>query len=270
MAKRFKEIIDPSYYKRLAEIESGNNPNAKAPTSSATGLYQFTEGTWKGLTEQMGLDFTLDDRKDPDKSKLVVEQFTKQNRNYLKSKLGREPNSAELYLAHFAGMGGSSKLLQGLQENPEAGVDTIASPSAIKANRSIFLNKDGSFKKTKDIYNWAAKKFGEKEYEAEQKPSNQTPVQYQEEREVKKDAVNLKQKSYLKPETKKEFDEVKFQDDIIKGVKELLQPKQEQQINPFKVQPKEQEKAVQQDNSFDFGYDLYRPEENEFLNEFLQ
>ena len=35
--------------------ESGNNPNAKAKTSSASGLFQFTEGTWKELNNKYKL-----------------------------------------------------------------------------------------------------------------------------------------------------------------------------------------------------------------------
>lgn len=34
---------------RIARCESSLNPNAKNKTSSATGLYQFTEGTWEHI-----------------------------------------------------------------------------------------------------------------------------------------------------------------------------------------------------------------------------
>ncbi len=52
---KVKDNIDPEYYRTLAMIESSGNPNAKASTSSASGLYQFTKGTWKNLVDQMGL-----------------------------------------------------------------------------------------------------------------------------------------------------------------------------------------------------------------------
>ena len=106
---RFKEVIkndiDPNYYKTLAMIESSGNPNARAKTSSASGLYQFTEGTWKEYINRAGLDYTLEDRFNPEKSRKVVEYFTKNNSKYLKSKLGKEPTSGDLYLAHFLGVG---------------------------------------------------------------------------------------------------------------------------------------------------------------------
>lgn len=156
-----KIIEDPGqdYFTRLAYVESSNNPLAKAKTSSAAGLFQFTEGTWKGLTEQLGLNYNLDDRFDPKKSREVVEEFTKQNERYLKNKLGRTPNNAELYLAHFSGMGGANKLLKSLESNPDINVGKVFKENQIKANKNVFLNKDGSEKTVKDIYNWAAKKF---------------------------------------------------------------------------------------------------------------
>ena len=96
-----KVLNDPpkDYFTKLAHVESNNNPLAKAKTSSAAGLYQFTKGTWEGLTKQLGLNYSLEDRFDPKKSREVVEAFTSQNERYLKNKLGREPNEAELYLS---------------------------------------------------------------------------------------------------------------------------------------------------------------------------
>lgn len=165
-----KVLNDPpaDYFTKLAHVESNNNPLAKAKTSSAAGLYQFTEGTWNGLTKQLGLNYTLEDRFDPKKARQVVEAFTTQNERYLKNKLGRDPNEAELYLAHFSGMGGANKMLSTLQSDPNTSVKDVFSEKQIKANKSVFLNKDGSAKKVKDIYNWAAKKFSVEEFKEPQ------------------------------------------------------------------------------------------------------
>lgn len=159
---KLRKIINnppKDYYSRLAQVESNNNPLAKAKTSSAAGLYQFTEGTWNQLTDELGLNYTLDDRFDPEKSRKVVQEFTKRNERTLKNKLGRKPNDAELYLAHFSGAGGASKLLDTVQNNPNASVTDFVSEAALKANKNVFFNKDGSPKKAYEIYNWSAKKF---------------------------------------------------------------------------------------------------------------
>jgi len=159
---RFKELIkndiDPNYYETLAMVESSGNPNAKARTSTASGLYQFTEGTWQESVDRAGLNYTLEDRFNPEKSREVVEYLTKNNSKYLKTKLGKEPTSGDLYLAHFLGIGGARDLLLA---DSNAKVDSVVSKGALSANRSIFYNKDGSLKKVSDIKNWSRKKFGE-------------------------------------------------------------------------------------------------------------
>ena len=158
--------IEPDYYKKLAKVESSNNPNAKAQDNcppgeicSAAGLYQFTKGTWKAIVKDLGLDYTLEDRFDPDKSKKVVEEFTRRNANYLRNKLGREPSENELYLAHFMGMGGAKKLLEARNTFPNLTVDKVVSQNSINSNPNVFKNKDGSLKKVEDIYRWSAEKF---------------------------------------------------------------------------------------------------------------
>ena len=151
---------EKDYYDTLAQVESSNNPYAKAKTSTASGLYQFTEGTWKEMVNEMGLDYSLDDRFNSEKSKQVVEHFTNKNKRYLKNKLGRDVNESELYLAHFAGMGGARNILKELDDNPNKDISDIVSENALNANKNIFLNKDGSSKKVYEIYNWSAKKFG--------------------------------------------------------------------------------------------------------------
>lgn len=190
---RYKEYtkvdVDPKYYERLAQVESSNNPNAKAATSSAAGLYQFTEGTWKEHVSRAGLDYNLNDRFDPKKSRDIVERFTKQNEKYLKKALGREPDQGELYLSHFAGMGGARKILL----NPDEPIENILSADAIKANKVLF-EREG-ITKGKDMYRWAAKKFNVA-------PKNTKPVSNDLEG-YKPKQYNTKEQNYLAPKTGK-------------------------------------------------------------------
>jgi hypothetical protein len=82
---------------------------------------------------------------------------------------------------------------------------------------------------------------------------------------------NTTQPEILSEDTKKEFNEVKFLDDVVKRVSDIFkQPEQEQQISPFSnLQEQPIEQPTQEQNPM-MGYDLYRPEENEFLQNFLQ
>ena len=46
--------VDFAYLVAEASVESSLNPNAKAKTSSAAGLFQFIESTWEGMVERHG------------------------------------------------------------------------------------------------------------------------------------------------------------------------------------------------------------------------
>src|SRR3990167_7238286 len=46
--------VDFSFLMRTASRESGYNPSAKAPTSSAAGLFQFVEQTWLATLKKHG------------------------------------------------------------------------------------------------------------------------------------------------------------------------------------------------------------------------
>ena len=51
--------VDFTYLINQARIESGMNPDARAKTSSATGLYQFTRQTWLATVKASGADHGL-------------------------------------------------------------------------------------------------------------------------------------------------------------------------------------------------------------------
>lgn len=53
---------------RVAKCESGFDPSIKNPTSSATGVFQFTQGTWLSVAKIRGQEYTLEDRKDAEKN----------------------------------------------------------------------------------------------------------------------------------------------------------------------------------------------------------
>ena len=106
------------YLVTTAQIESRFNPKAKAPTSSATGLYQFIDQTWLATLKKAGPAlgfgqyaeaigktengrFTVTDpdmrsaimrlRKDPRASALMAGAFTRSNEARLASRIGRQP-----------------------------------------------------------------------------------------------------------------------------------------------------------------------------------
>jgi len=161
MALLSNKNISPTYYSKIAQAESGNNPNAKNPGKgqTASGLYQFTAGTWNGMVKELGLNYTLEDRFNPEKSKTVMEAFTKKNASYLQKNLGRELNDADLYMAHFLGAGGASTFLKDLSANPNAGVNM--SGEVINANKNVFYKKNGQLRTNKEVYEEMGKRINQ-------------------------------------------------------------------------------------------------------------
>ena len=86
----------------IADIESKFNPNAHND-SGASGLFQFMPSTAKAYG--LGNPFDASDNAD------AAARLLKDNAAYLSQKLGREPSTGELYLAHQQGMGGAVSLL---------------------------------------------------------------------------------------------------------------------------------------------------------------
>ncbi len=162
--------VDFDFLLAQAEVESAMDPEARAATSSATGLYQFIESTWLDTMKRHGARFGLghvadqidqtasgsayvaDDarreailslRSNPQVAALMAAGLAEDNRAHLMPILGRQPSHGELYLAHFLGAGGAGRFLSELQADPGQNAAALfARPAA--ANRAIFYAPDGS------------------------------------------------------------------------------------------------------------------------------
>lgn len=169
--------IDFDYLVDVARVESGYNPTAKASTSSARGLYQFTRQTWLATLDRHGADHGLawaadaigrdasgrlsvtdptlrqqifDLRDDPVAASSMAAALTGDNREYLESRIGRSAEPVDLYLAHFLGSGGAAKFLSALDANPDQPGASMM-PEAAAANRSVFYAPDGSMRSLAEI-----------------------------------------------------------------------------------------------------------------------
>jgi hypothetical protein len=154
---------------KMAARESGFDPNAKAKTSSAAGLFQFIEQTWLATVKNYGAGHGLGDvaakitrnangrytvadpserqailnmRFDAEKASAMAGELANENKRTLESRLGRAASSADLYTAHFLGPGGAVKLLSAASNAKAA--DLL--PKAAAANRPVFY--DGARPKT--------------------------------------------------------------------------------------------------------------------------
>ena len=158
--------VDFNYLLAQARLESSLNPSAHASTSSAAGLYQFTNATWASTLQRHpdalgqaggqgtglpgGMAAALADpaararlmamRYDPGASAMMAAQLTGDNQAAMTTALGHAPDPAELYMAHFLGVDGATKLLTA---DPSASAAALL-PKAAAANRSVFFDSAGN------------------------------------------------------------------------------------------------------------------------------
>lgn len=152
------------YLLDTAQRESSLRTDAKAPTSSATGLFQFVESTWLQTLKEEGPSLGLGQysaeitktasgryqvadpaqrekilalREDPDVSSLVAGALTRRNAATLRDDIGREATAGELYIAHFLGAKGASSLISAAGSDPSSSAADLF-PQAARANPNIF------------------------------------------------------------------------------------------------------------------------------------
>lgn len=176
--------VDFDYLLGQAQVESGLNARAAAPTSSARGLYQFIEQSWLAVVKKHGSEhgmgwasdaigrgangrWTVDPamrgqvlglRNDPTAASLMAAEHASDNKSALEASLGRTATGTDLYMAHFLGLGGARSFLGAMQANPERAGAALF-PAAARANRNVFYAADGSQRSLGEIYNRFAAKL---------------------------------------------------------------------------------------------------------------
>jgi hypothetical protein len=177
-----KTGVNFTYLMEKAAVESSFDKNAKAPTSSATGLYQFIESTWLKMVKDHGDKYGLEKyadkisdngtvksrkdrneilalRKDPEIASLMAAEFDSGNYAQLKENVGGDIGSTELYLAHFLGAGGASGFLNAMKKSPNMAAADIF-PDAARSNRNVFYDgRTGAPRTMKQVYAFFDNKF---------------------------------------------------------------------------------------------------------------
>ena len=165
------------YLLKTAQRESSLEPDAKAKTSSATGLFQFIEQTWLSMVKQEGpkqglssyadaisetggrltvadpaaREKILELRKDPQVAAVMAGALTQKNAEQLAGALGRQPHAGELYMAHVLGARGASDLIKTASSDPTRSAAKDF-PEAAAANRGIFFDKTGRARSAQEVY----------------------------------------------------------------------------------------------------------------------
>ncbi len=141
----------------IRAAESGGDPYAKNPNSTASGPDQFLNSTWLDTIRIARPDLAgqpdealLALKTNPEISGQVRDAYAAQNGAIL-SKAGQPVTPATTYLAHFAGPQGAVGVLSA---DPATPIDRLMSPEAIKANPFLRGMTAG------DLRAWADRKMG--------------------------------------------------------------------------------------------------------------
>jgi hypothetical protein len=178
--------VDFGYLLGQAKLESGLNAQARAGSSSATGLYQFIDQSWLAVVKKHGAThglgwaadaigrtgsgrMTVADagtrsailalRNDPEVASLMAAEHASDNADALGATLGRCATGTDLYMAHFLGLGGAKQFLSKMASDPGARGAALF-PAAARANRGVFYAPDGTPRTLQQIYDRFAAKLG--------------------------------------------------------------------------------------------------------------
>lgn len=120
-----------SYYSAIRAAESGGDDNAKNPNSSASGRYQFTQGTWADLVARHpNAGLTVAGKNDPGQQEVAIKLFTAENANTLAAS-GISQTNGNLYAAHFLGAGDAVRVLNSAGNSL---VSSIVPANVVEAN----------------------------------------------------------------------------------------------------------------------------------------
>jgi len=144
---------------KIIHAESrGQNIGNIGGTSSAFGIAQFTKGTFEGLASKAGptnplYGKTFEDYKvDTTLQREALRQLMDQNRQFLAQK-GLPTSDPAIYLAHFLGATGASRLLSMPEDAP---ISSAVSEAAMTANPNVFKH----IETVGDLKGWASQKMG--------------------------------------------------------------------------------------------------------------
>jgi hypothetical protein len=185
--------VDFSFLMEVARVESNFDATARAPGSSATGLFQFRDAPWLETIQTFGADYGLQDyasrvvliddknheqqpivhdplqlevlalRLNPRLSTLLAAENIKRNLPYLSERIGHDPHRTDLYLAHYFGPSDAVLFLKTLDESPT----TLAAalfPEAADRNPRVFRNRQQP-RTVAELYQWFDSKFNTTRYD---------------------------------------------------------------------------------------------------------
>jgi len=122
---------------------------AHRPAAASTSMARMTKNRF--LTDPRMSAAVMKLRFDPTANALMAGAFTKSNAGKLAGRLGRDATEGELYIAHFLGATGASRLI-GLADTQPTMSAAAVFPGAARANPTIFYDGRGNARSAAGVY----------------------------------------------------------------------------------------------------------------------
>lgn len=141
------------YGKRTTHVDQNGRP-----TSDAAGVAQFVSSTWRDVVRKhataLGIDPNATDaqieamRTDPSEAGAqrqikAAALHALDNKQMLERNTGRPVNDADLYFAHFLGVGGATRFLNAANQNPNGLATQSVDKAQVDANKPVFYDEAG-------------------------------------------------------------------------------------------------------------------------------
>jgi len=145
-----------AFISAVSKQESGNNPNARSQTSSASGLYGFTNGTWLKTYRREFPNSGLSDaailgrKGDASLQTRLMQRLTQDNAYFLRQH-GLSDDPGNLYVVHHLGQGGAARVFSA---KPDRLLSDIMPAEVMAANPHMKGMTAG------DFIAWSREKMG--------------------------------------------------------------------------------------------------------------
>lgn len=168
--------VSAAFLMQLARMEAGNEilkqqPNfgVQAKTSSARGIFQFTEETWLRTLRELGPDVQPDIaamsdaevltlRDDPVLSAQAAAVLTDRNQALFTQRMNRAPSDLERYFAHFFGVQGAIDFVRQFERDENVAANTLFPSRVVDANRPVFFAA-GQPRSVEEVYDYFSDRF---------------------------------------------------------------------------------------------------------------
>lgn len=143
---------------KMIYSESGGNPAAKNPVSSASGILQYTDNTWNNsIKKYPELGLTRADKNDPDGQMRLTDLLTTKEYIPALERNNLPIDDTSIYAMHHFGQKSATRLLK--RRNSEVKAAALVPADVVRSNRDVFY-ENGRARSAKEVIEWLSERLG--------------------------------------------------------------------------------------------------------------